>query len=107
MSVVSINATPVTTVIDPLTNSSKISLTDMTSFYTRFLPTYFIYGEKMDEYVCNELEQEIEAFGMKIGADYAYVCKNKTGKYRPLTFAFYAEGGKFLARRTPNTLLAG
>ena len=28
----------------------------MNSFYTRFLPTYFIYGEKMDEYVCNELE---------------------------------------------------
>ena len=79
----------------------------MNSFYTRFLPTYFIYGEQFDQAVCEELEQEINNFGEQIGADYAYISKNKTGKYRPLTFAFYASGGKFLARRTPNTLLAG
>lgn len=76
------------------------------SFYIRFLPTYFVYGNQFDESVCGELEQEIERCGERLGADYAYVSKNYTNGYRPLTFAFYAEGGKFLGRRTPNTVIA-
>lgn len=76
------------------------------SFYTRFLPTYFNFGTIVDETICNELESEIEQCGAELGANYAYVSKNYTNGYRPLTFAFYAEGGKFLGRRTPNTVIA-
>jgi|TARA_B100000085_G_scaffold161554_1_gene146949 hypothetical protein len=75
------------------------------SFYTRFLPTFFAHGTDFDTAVCNELEQEIEKCGEQLGADYCYVSKNYTNGYRPLTFAFYAEGGKFLARRTTNTVI--
>jgi hypothetical protein len=53
----------------------------------------------------NELQDNLVKKCGELGADYVYVCKNKTGAYRPLTFAFYAEGGKFLARRTPNTVI--
>ena len=76
------------------------------SFYTRFLPTYFVHGNATDEYVCGQMEEEIEQCGERLGADYCYVSKNYTNGYRPLTFAFYAEGGRFLGRRTPNTLVA-
>ena len=76
------------------------------SFYTRFLPTYFAHGTEYDQSVCEYLEQSIEKCGEKLGADYCYVSKNYTNGYRPLTFAFYAEGGKFLGRRTPNTVIA-
>ena len=76
------------------------------SFYTRFLPTFFVHGTDFDSVICNELEQEIEQCGEDLGADYCYVSKNYSNGYRPLTFAFYAEGGKFLGRRTPNTLIA-
>ena len=75
------------------------------SFYTRFLPTYFAHGTKLDQFLCDELEQEIENCGEQLGADYCYVSKNYTNGYRPLTFAFYAQGGKFLARRTTNTVI--
>ena len=30
------------------------------SFYTRFLPTYFVHGNATDEYVCGQMEEEIE-----------------------------------------------
>lgn len=76
------------------------------SFYTRFLPTYFVHGNATDEYVCGQMEEEIERCGERLGADYCYVSKNYTNGYRPLTFAFYAEGGRFLGRRTPNTVIA-
>ena len=76
------------------------------SFYTRFLPTYFAHGDEFDQAVCEYLEQSIETCGEKLGADYCYVSKNYTNGSRPLTFAFYAEGGKFLGRRTPNTVIA-
>ena len=76
------------------------------SFSTRFLPTYFVHGNEFDQAVCEYLEQSIETCGEKLGADYCYVSKNYTNGSRPLTFAFYAEGGKFLGRRTPNTVIA-
>ena len=76
------------------------------SFYTRFLPTYFVHGDDYDQAICEYLEQSIERCGEKLGADYCYVSKNYTKGSRPLTFAFYAEGGKFLGRRTPNTVIA-
>ena len=75
------------------------------SFYTRFLPTYFAHGTKFDQAICDELEQEIENCGEQLGADYCYVSKNYTNGYRPLTFAFYGTGGKFLGRRTTNTVI--
>ena len=75
------------------------------SFYTRFLPTYFAHGTEFDQAVCDELEQEIENCGEQLGADYCYVSKNYTNGYRPLTFAFYSTGGKFLGRRTTNTVI--
>lgn len=76
------------------------------SFYIRFLPTYFNYGDPVDQYVCGQMEEEIEQCGERLGADYCYVSKNLTNGYRPLTFAFYAQGGKFLGRRTTNTVIA-
>jgi len=76
------------------------------SFYIRFLPTYFAYNNEFDQAVCGYLEQSIEKCGERLGADYCYVSKNYTNGSRPLTFAFYAEGGKFLGRRTPNTVIA-
>ena len=75
------------------------------SFYTRFLPTYFAHGTEYHHSFCEYLEQSIEKCGEKLGADYCYVSKNYTNGYRPLTFAFYAEGGKFLGRRTTNTVI--
>lgn len=72
-------------------------------FYIRFMPTYIKYGTAADT-VSIKMEQEIKRCGESLGADYAYVCKNFSGSHRPLTFSFYAKGGKFLGRRTTNSV---
>ena len=72
-------------------------------FYIRFMPTYFKYGTAADV-VSTKMEQEIKRCGESLGADYAYVCKNLTEHHRPLTFQFHAKGGKFLGRRTTNSV---
>ena len=71
----------------------------------RILPTFAFHADQLEVAMVNDLQDDLMETGAELGADYVYVCKNKTGAYRPLTFAFYAEGGKFLARRTPNTVL--
>lgn len=73
--------------------------------YIHFLPTFLNHGTPKETLIVNELSAEMNAYANELGADTVYVAKNKTGAYRPLTFAFYAQGGKFLARRTPNTLV--
>ena len=75
------------------------------SFYTKFMPTFTNNCSEFEYALVNQLSAEMETCGTDLGADYAYICKNKTGAYRPLTIAFYARGGKFLGRRTPNTLV--
>lgn len=75
------------------------------SFYTKFLPTFLNNCSEFEYALVNQLGDEMETCGRELGADYAYISKNKTGAYRPLTIAFYAQGGKFLGRRTPNTLV--
>lgn len=77
----------------------------MTTTYIRFLPTFSLHADRVEVAMVNDLQDDLMKTGSDLGADYVYVCKNKTGAYRPLTFAFYAEGGKFLGRRTPNTVL--
>jgi len=72
----------------------------------RFLPTFAHHADSFEVAMVNDLQEDLLETGAELGADYVYVCKNKTGAYRPLTFAFYAQGGKFLARRTPNTVLS-
>ena len=76
------------------------------SFYSKYLPTFNDNCTEFEVGLVNELATELEQCGESLGADYAYISKNKTGNARPLTFAFYARGGKFLGRRTPNTLVA-
>jgi len=76
------------------------------SFYSKYLPTFNNNCTEFEVGLVNELAAELEQCGERLGADYAYVSKNYTNGYRPLTFAFYAEGGKFLGRRTPNTVIA-
>ena len=71
----------------------------------RFLPTFSLHASRFEVAMVNELQDNLVKKCGELGADYVYVCKNKTGAYRPLTYAFYAEGGKFLARRTPNTVI--
>jgi len=73
--------------------------------YVHFLPTFLNHGSPKETLMVNELSADLNEYADSLGAEYVYVCKNKTGAYRPLTFAFYAHGGKFLARRTPNTLV--
>lgn len=70
------------------------------------LPTFLTHGTPAETMMVNELSTDAINYANELGADTVYVAKNKTGAYRPLTFAFYAEGGKFLARRTPNTLVS-
>ena len=76
------------------------------SFYSKYLPTFHNNFTEFEVGLVNELATDLEQCGERLGADYAYISKNKTGNARPLTFAFYAKGGKFLGRRTPNTLMA-
>ena len=76
------------------------------SFYSKYLPTFINNFTEFEVVMVNELATDLEQCGERLGADYAYISKNKTGNARPLTFAFYARGGKFLGRRTPNTLSA-
>lgn len=76
------------------------------SFYSKYLPTFINNCTEFEVGMVNELATDLEQCGERLGADYAYISKNKTGNARPLTFAFYARGGKFLGRRTPNTLSA-
>lgn len=73
--------------------------------YIHFLPTFLNHGSPTEGIMVNEATSELKQAAKNLGADYVYVAKNKTGNYRPLTFAFYAEGGKFLARRTYNTMM--
>jgi hypothetical protein len=70
-----------------------------------FLPTFLNFGTFTEGMMVADSVNELQECAEKFGADYVYVAKNKTGAYRPLTFAFYAEGGKFLARRTMNTVI--
>jgi hypothetical protein len=77
------------------------SMTDI-----RFLPTFAIHADQFEVAMVNDLQEDLVETGAELGADYVYVCKNLTNGTRPLTFAYYAQGGKFLARRTPNTVLA-
>jgi hypothetical protein len=70
-----------------------------------FLPTFLNFGTFAEALMVNDSTSELQECAKKFGADTVYVAKNKTGAYRPLTFAFYAEGGKFLARRTINTVM--
>ena len=69
------------------------------------LPTFITRSDVVEATMVNDSLTEIQDVAEKFGADTVYVAKNKTGAYYPLTFAFYAEGGKFLARRTYNTLM--
>ena len=73
--------------------------------YIHFLPTFLNRGTPIEGAMVNEATSDLQECAKKFGADYVYVAKNKTGAYYPLTFAFYAEGGKFLARRTYNTMM--
>lgn len=72
----------------------------------RFLPTFTHHADFAEALMVNDLTEDIVETGAELGADYVYVCKNLTNGSRPLTFAYYASGGKFLARRTPNTVLS-
>lgn len=72
----------------------------------RFLPTFALHADSFEVAMVNDLNEDIVETGAELGADYVYVCKNLTNGSRPLTFAYYASGGKFLARRTPNTVLS-
>ena len=76
------------------------------SFYSKYLPTFINNCTEFEVGLVNELATDIEQCGERLGADRAYIVKNKTGNRRPLTIQFHAEGGKFLGRRTPNTLSA-
>lgn len=70
-----------------------------------FLPTFLNRSTPVEGAMVTNSLTEMQSAAEKFGADTVYVAKNKTGAYYPLTFAFYAEGGKFLARRTYNTLM--
>jgi len=76
------------------------------SFYSKYLPTFNDHCTEFEVSLVDQLATDIEQCGERLGADYAYIVKNKTGNARPLTFQFHAIGGKFLGRRTPNTLMA-
>ena len=76
------------------------------SFYTRFMPTFLNNCTEFEYALVNQLGAEMENCAASLGANYAYICKNLTNGYRPVTIAFYAEGGQFLGRRTPNTVAA-
>ena len=73
--------------------------------YIHSLPTFLIRSTPIEAAMVNDANSDVLRCADKLGADYVYVAKNKTGAYYPLTFAFYAEGGKFLARRTFDTMM--
>lgn len=73
--------------------------------YIHQLPTFTERADRAERKQLRELTNDIMATANNLGADYVYVAKNKSGKYYPMTFAFYAEGGKFIARRTIRTIL--
>ena len=77
----------------------------MATAYLHALPTFLKFGTPVEVAMVNDVQDEVKNTARELGADYVYVAKNKTGNARPLTFAFYAEGGKFLARRTINTVV--
>ena len=73
--------------------------------YIHELPNFAQRASLTERQQLRALRAEILGTAKELGADAVYVAKNKTGNYYPMTFAFYAQGGKFLARRTPRTVL--
>lgn len=74
------------------------------SISVRRFPSFNDRASRSEKMKITKLGPKIQKKARSLGASYAYVCKNKTGNYYPTTVAFFAEGGKFIARRTLNTV---
>lgn len=77
------------------------------SIEVTYLPNFYERATESERSLADQLTNSIKETGNNLGASYAYVTKNKTGEYYPMTIQFHAHGGKFLARRTPRTVLLG
>ena len=68
------------------------------------LPTFNSRASRSEKIQVTKLGPQIQQKAQELGAAYAYICKNKTGNYYPVSVQFIAKGDKSISRRTLLTL---